>query len=270
MPSRSPDGWVQAPRSQPLTVAGSGRPAAHITTVSRLRPSLGRFAGSLDYETTAKDLLQIVKTKKTELLFLALFHRLLKPGGRAAVIVPDGVLFGSTRAHKALRKMLVEDQKLDGIIKLPSGVFKPYAGVSTSILLFTKTNSGGTDNVWFYDLQADGYSLDDKRTPLLPPDKLGVAVGLTHDEHAKNNLPDALARWNQRDLGERDRERTDQSFCVPKSDIAANDYDLSINRYKQILYDEIEYPTPTAILEELTALEADIQKGLDDLKAMLS
>jgi type I restriction enzyme M protein len=228
------------------------------------------FAGSLDYESTAKDLLQVVKTKKTELLFLALFLRLLKPGGRAAVIVPDGVLFGSTTAHKALRKMLVEDQKLDGIVKLPSGVFKPYAGVSTAILLFTKTNSGGTDHVWFYDLQADGRSLDDKRTPLLPADKLSVHAQLTADEHAKNNLPDVLARWNDRDTGEPDRQRTDQSFSVPKADIAANDYDLSINRYKEIVYDEIEYPAPAEILEELTALEEDIQKGLDDLKAMLS
>ena len=228
------------------------------------------FAGSLDYQTTAKDLLQIVKTKKTELLFLALFLRLLKPGGRAAVIVPDGVLFGSSKAHKALRKMLVEDQKLDGIVKLPSGVFKPYAGVSTAILLFTKTNSGGTDQVWFYDLQADGRSLDDKRTPLLGADKLDVDAELTDDEHAKNNLPDVLARWHQRDNTERDRERTDQSFCVLKTDIAASDYDLSINRYKEIVYDEVDYPPPAEILDELTVLEEDIQKGLDDLKAMLS
>jgi type I restriction enzyme M protein len=227
------------------------------------------FAGSLDYESTAKDLLQLVKTKKTELLFLALFLRLLKPGGRGAVIVPDGVLFGSTKAHKALRRMLVEDQKLDGIVSLPSGVFKPYAGVSTAILLFTKTNSGGTDHVWFYDLQADGYGLDDKRTPLLPDNKLGVDSQLTDDEHAKNNLPDVLARWNDRDGTERDRERTSQSFCVPRVDIAANDYDLSINRYKEIVYDEIEYPEPEEILDELTALEEDIQKGIDELRAML-
>ena len=157
------------------------------------------FAGSLDYETTSKDLLQVVKTKKTELLFLALFIRLLKPGGRAAVIVPEGVLFGSSNAHKALRKMLVEDQKLDGVVSLPSGVFRPYAGVSTAILLFTKTNSGGTDHVWFYDMQADGWSLDDKRTALLPEEKLGPRRRrpLTAEEHAKNNLPDALARWTQ-------------------------------------------------------------------------
>jgi len=229
------------------------------------------FAGSLDYEGTAKDLLRVVKTKKTELLFLALFLRLLKPGGRAAVIVPDGVLFGSTRAHKELRRILVEDQKLDGIVSLPSGVFKPYAGVSTAILLFTKTNSGGTDNVWFYDLQADGYSLDDRRTPLLEVAKLGPTSDgfLADDQHLKNNLPDVLARWQQRDETELDRSRTDQSFCVPKADIASNDYDLSINRYKEIVYDEIDYPAPGEILDELTALEEEIQKGIDDLKAML-
>jgi type I restriction enzyme M protein len=155
------------------------------------------FAGSLDYENTSKDLQQIVKTKKTELLFLALFLRLLKPGGRAAVIVPDGVLFGSSKAHKELRKLLVEGQKLDAVVSLPGGVFKPYAGVSTAILLFTKTNSGGTDRVWFYDVDADGWSLDDKRTPLLSEDKLGPvpAVALSEAEHAKNNLPDLLARW---------------------------------------------------------------------------
>src|SRR5882724_8137996 len=158
------------------------------------------FAGSLDYENCAKDLQQIVKTKKTELLFLALFLRLLKPGGRAAVIVPDGVLFGSSNAHKALRRMLIEDQKLDAVISLPGGVFKPYAGVSTAILLFTRTNSGGTDYVWFYDVDADGWSLDDKRTPLLPEEKFGPVpeVALTEEEHAKNNLPDVLARWKQR------------------------------------------------------------------------
>ena len=152
------------------------------------------FAGSLDYETCAKDLLQVVKTKKTELLFLALYLRLLKPGGRAAVIVPDGVLFGSSNAHKTLRQLLVEEQKLDAVISLPGGVFKPYAGVSTAILLFTKTNSGGTDHVWFYDVDADGMSLDDKRTELLPPEKLGPVpkVALTADDHAKNNLPDIL------------------------------------------------------------------------------
>jgi type I restriction enzyme M protein len=157
------------------------------------------FAGSLDYDNTAKDLLQIVKTKKTELLFLALFLRLLKTGGRAAVIVPDGVMFGSSKAHRSLRQMLVEDQKLDAVIKLPGGVFKPYAGVSTAILLFTKTNSGGTDQVWFYEVEADGWSLDDKRQPLLPDEKLGPVpkLELVDEEHAKNNLPDVLARWTR-------------------------------------------------------------------------
>ncbi|MFF4305513.1 N-6 DNA methylase [Streptomyces sp. NPDC001601] len=194
------------------------------------------FAGSLDYESTAADLLRVVKTKKTELLFLALFLRLLKPGGRAAVIVPDGVLFGSTKAHKELRRTLVEDHKLDGVVKLPSGVFKPYAGVSTAILLFTRTDSGGTDSIWFYDVQADGFSLDDKRNPLLPEDRLGVrpaAGSLSEEEHTKNNLPDALSRWFDRGGSEHNRARTEQSFCVPKSDIVAQGYDLSLNRYAE-------------------------------------
>jgi len=188
------------------------------------------FAGSLDYENTAKDLLQIVKTKKTELLFLALFLRLLKPGGRAAVIVPDGVLFGSSNAHRELRRLLIEEQKLDAVVSLPGGVFKPYAGVSTAILLFTKTNSGGTDRVWFYDVEADGWSLDDKRTPLLSEDKLGPLprTALAADEHPRNNLPDVLARWANRDGTERKRPRTAQSFCVPKAEIAAQGYDLSL------------------------------------------
>ena len=228
------------------------------------------FAGSLDYESTAKDLQQVVKTKKTELLFLTLFLRLLKPGGRAAVIVPDGVLFGSSNAHKELRRILVEDQQLDGVVSLPSGVFKPYAGVSTAILLFTKTNSGGTDHVWFYDLEADGYSLDDKRTPLLDADKLGIAAELLSEhEHANNNLPDALARWQERHRTELERARTEQSFRIPKAHIAANAYNLNINRYKEIVYDEIEYPRPAEILDELTVLEEEIQKGIYDLKEIL-
>jgi type I restriction enzyme M protein len=229
------------------------------------------FAGSLDYENTAKDLQQIVKTKKTELLFLALFIRLLKPGGRAAVIVPDGVLFGSSKAHKTLRKILVEDQKLDAVISLPSGVFKPYAGVSTAILAFTKTNSGGTDNVWFYGVHADGMSLDDKRTPLLSDDKLGAvaATPLSADEHSKNNLPDVLARWLARADDELARARTDQSFCVPKADIAAQDYDLSVNRYKEVVGDEIEHPPPLEILAHLAQLELEIQEGMKALEALL-
>nr|WP_255720139.1 class I SAM-dependent DNA methyltransferase [Acuticoccus kalidii] len=238
------------------------------------------FAGSLDYDTTAKDLQRIVKTKKTELLFLALFLRLLKPGGRAAVIVPDGVLFGSSKAHKGLRRMLVEDHKLDGIVKLPSGVFRPYAGVSTAILLFTKTNSGGTDHVWFYDVTADGFSLDDKRTPLLPAEKLGpvpgrrerghfVAETLSDDEAAKNSLPDVVTRWAERTGTERDRARTEASFCVPREEIAAADYDLSINRYKEMVHEAAEHRPPKEIIAELKALEREITEGLDELEGML-
>ncbi|WP_055477915.1 type I restriction-modification system subunit M [Sphaerimonospora mesophila] len=229
------------------------------------------FAGSLDYETTAKDLLKVVKTKKTELLFLALFLRLLKPGGRAAVIVPDGVLFGSTKAHKELRRILVEDHKLDAVVKLPSGTFKPYTGVSTAILFFTKTNSGGTDDVWFYEVTADGFSLDDKRTPLLTEDKLGPTprTQLDEAEHAKNNLPDALARWTLRNGSEKKRARTEQSFCVPKADIAAQGYDLSLNRYKEVVHEEVEHRPPSEILEELERIESDIQQGMSNLKGML-
>src|SRR5262245_3806141 len=229
------------------------------------------FAGSLDYENTAKDLLQIVKTKKTELLFLALFLRLLKPGGRAAVIVPDGVLFGSSKAHKELRRILVENQKLDAVIKLPSGVFRPYAGVSTAILVFTKTNSGGTDFVWFYDVEADGWSLDDKRNPTLPDAKLGPvpSEALTGDEHAKNNLPDVLTRWSERNGNERKRPRIAQSFCVPMADIADQGYDLSLNRYKEVVHEEIEHVPPLQILAELKALETDIQRRLAELERMV-
>jgi type I restriction enzyme M protein len=182
------------------------------------------------------------------------------------------VLFGSSKAHKELRRMLVEDQKLDGVISLPSGCFKPYAGVSTAILLFTKTNSGGTDRVWFYDMQADGWSLDDKRQPLLAEDKLGLAPLhiLSAEEHAKNNLPDALARWKLRERAEIDRPRTAQSFCVPKDEIAANGYDLSINRYKEVVHEEIEHRPPTEILARLRVLEAEIQAGMDELEKMLS
>ena len=207
------------------------------------------FAGSLDYESTAKDLQQVVKTKKTELLFLALFLRLLQTGGRAAVIVPDGVLFGSTKAHRTLRSILVEEQKLDAVISMPSGVFKPYAGVSTAILLFTKTNSGGTGHVWFYDMQEDGYSLDDKRTP--QPDK--------------SDLRDILARWQDREA-ERKRARTDQSFLVPKAEIVGNGYDLSINRYKELEYEAVEYDSPKVILQRLAVLEAEIADGRQELE----
>ncbi len=229
------------------------------------------FAGSLDYEQTAVDLLRVVKTKKTELLFLALFLKLLKPGGRAAVIVPDGVLFGSTKAHKELRRMLVEDQKLDAVVKLPSGVFRPYAGVSTAILFFTRTDSGGTDEVWFYDVQADGMSLDDKRNLLVPEGKFGVrpAECLTEADHASNNLPDTLTRWFARDTTERERPRTAQSFTVPKADIATQGYDLSLNRYKQIVHEDIETRAPLDILADLERLDKEITAGMEELKGML-
>ncbi len=229
------------------------------------------FAGSLDYENTAKDLLAIVKTKKTELLFLALFLRLLKPGGRAAVIVPDGVLFASSNAHKELRRLIVDEHQLDAVVSLPSGVFKPYAGVSTAILFFTKTNSGGTDHVWFYDMRADGWSLDDKRAPLLAEGLLGVnpAQGLSEAEHAKNNLPDVLARWRQKSGAELRRARTDQSFCVPEAEIAGNGYDLSINRYKEVVHDAVAHDPPAVILARLAALEQTIQQGMAELETML-
>ncbi len=230
------------------------------------------FAGSLDYGSASKALLKDVKTKKTELLFLALFLRLLKPGGRAAVIVPDGVLFGSSTAHKTLRKRLVEEQKLDAVVKLPSGAFRPYAGVSTAVLFFTRTDSGGTDDVWFYDIQADGWSLDDKRSPLLPEDKLGCmpSAPLSPDEHLRNNLPDVLSRWVSREReSERSRSRTEQSFTVPKADIVAQGYDLSLNRYKEVVHEEVEHRDPLDIIADLEKLELEIQQGLTDLKAML-
>ncbi|MBY3118857.1 type I restriction-modification system subunit M [Rhizobium laguerreae] len=229
------------------------------------------FAGSLDYETTANDLLAIVKTKKTELLFMALFLKLLKPGGRAAVIVPDGVLFGSSTAHKAIRRMLVDDHKLDAIVKLPSGVFRPYAGVSTAIIFFTKTNSGGTDEVWFYDLQADGMSLDDKRQMLVPEEKFGpvLKAALNEDEHTKNNLPDVVVRWANRTGSERDNPRTGQSFTVTREEIAAADYDLSLNRYKEMVHEAAEHRPPKEIIAELLKLEDEIAEGLKELEAML-
>ena len=210
------------------------------------------FAGSLDYESTARDLQQIVKTKKTELLFMALFLRLLQTGGRAAVIVPDGVLFGSSKAHKALRRMLVEEQKLDAVISMPSGVFKPYAGVSTAIVLFTRTNSGGTDHVWFYDMRADGFSLDDKRSP----------------QPETSDLPDILARWQNR-AAETERKRTDQSFLVPGAEIVGNDYDLSINRYKEVEYEAVDHDPPRVILARLARLEEEIAAGRKELEGLL-
>ena len=209
------------------------------------------FKGSLDYDIVSADILKIVKTKKTELLFLALFLRMLKTGGRCACIVPDGVLFGSSNAHKAIRKEIIEKNRLEAIISMPSGVFKPYAGVSTAVMIFTKTNHGGTDNVWFYDMQAEGFSLDDKRAPI-----------------AANDIPDIIARFKNL-AGEKDRQRTDKSFLVPKDEIFANDYDLSINKYKKVEYVAEEYPTPLEIMTDLNELEMQITAGLAELEEIL-
>ena len=209
------------------------------------------FTGSLDKETISKDLLAIAPTKKTELLFLALFLKALKVGGRCASIVPDGVLFGSSKAHKALRQELVEFNRLEAVISMPSGVFKPYAGVSTAILIFTKTGHGGTDNVWFYDMAADGFSLDDKRSPI-----------------DQNDIPDITRRFHHLDQEEK-RERTEKSFFVPKQEIVDNGYDLSINKYKKVEYQAVEYPPTSEILAELESLQKEIDEGLKALKEML-
>ena len=209
------------------------------------------FKGSLDYDAVSNDLLKVVKTKKTELLFLALFLRILKTGGRCACIVPDGVLFGSSKAHKDIRKEIVENHKLEAIISMPSGVFKPYAGVSTAIMIFTKTGVGGTDQVWFYDMKADGYSLDDKRTPI-----------------EENDIPDIIARFHNREA-EKERKRTEQSFFVPVEEIRENDYDLSINKYKEIEYEEVQYEAPSVILERVETLEKEIMQGLQELKKII-
>ena len=209
------------------------------------------FKGSLDADIVSADLLKICKTKKTELLFLALFLRMLKVGGRGAVIVPDGVLFGSSTAHKAIRKELVDGNRLEAVISMPSGVFKPYAGVSTGILVFTKTGHGGTDKVWFYDMRADGFSLDDKRTPV-----------------AENDIPDIIARFH--DLpNEESRQRTEQSFFVPKAEIVENGYDLSINKYKKTEYKPVEYPSTKEIMADLHELEMQITQELAELEGML-
>ena len=226
------------------------------------------FKGSLDADTVSADLLKVCKTKKTELLFLALFLRMLKVGGRGAVIVPDGVLFGSSTAHKAIRKELVDGNRLEAVISMPSGVFKPYAGVSTGILIFTKTGHGGTDKVWFYDMTADGLSLDDKRTPT-----------------AENDIPDIIARFHSIQslplegkvaaqptdevYNEEANPRTAKSFFVPKAEIVENGYDLSINKYKKTEYKAVEYAPTAQILAELQELEAEIAKGLAELEGML-
>jgi type I restriction enzyme M protein len=210
------------------------------------------FKGSLDYDIVSTDLLKVCKTKKTELLFLTLFLRMLKIGGRCACIVPDGVLFGSSKAHKAIRKEIVEGNLLEAVISMPSGVFKPYAGVSTAILVFTKTGHGGTENVWFYDMKSDGFSLDDKRTAL-----------------PESDIPDIIERFHNLQ-GEKDRERTAQSFFVPKQEIVDNDYDLSINKYKKTVYKPVEYPPTSEIIKQIEEIEADIQRELAELKKLLT
>ena len=226
------------------------------------------FAGSIDIDSAAKDLLAVVNTKSTELLFLALFLKLLKPGGRAAVVVPQGILFKSNNANKEIRRILIEDQKLDAVISLPSGIFKPYAGVSTAILLFTKTNSGGTDTVWFYDMKADGFSLDDQRNALLDENKLGVnpSEKLTSEEHTKNNLPDIFSRWQERQSKELKQSRKNQSFTVKKEEIIANNYDLSLNRYKKLENKSVKHLPPQQLISELKILEDEIQLELKKLE----
>lgn len=209
------------------------------------------FKGSLDKETIAKDLRNTVSTTKTELLFLALFLKSLKIGGRCASIVPDGVLFGSQKAHKAIRKELIENNRLVAVISMTSGVFKPYAGVSTAILIFTRTDNGGTDDVWFYDMQADGFSLDDKREPI-----------------KDNDIPDIIERFHNLEA-EKDRARTEKSFMVPVMEIIDNDYDLSINKYKEIVYEKVEYPPTSELIAEIKDLNEQIAKGIAELEAML-
>ncbi|MBT2642870.1 SAM-dependent DNA methyltransferase [Bacillus sp. ISL-41] len=209
------------------------------------------FKGSLDYDSVSDDLLKITKTKKTELLFLALFIRMLKKGGRVAVIVPDGVLFGSSNAHKSIRKEIVDKHKLEAIISMPSGVFKPYAGVSTAIMIFTKTGAGGTEDVWFYDMKADGYSLDDKRNPI-----------------DANDIPDILARFSDLD-NEKARNRAEQSFFVAVDEIRKNGYELSINKYKEIEYEELVYEKPEIIITKIKELEEEILTGLSELEKII-
>ena len=210
------------------------------------------FKGTVDAESINDNLKAVTDTKKTELLFIALFLRLMQKGGRCACIVPDGVLFGSSKAHKSIRKELIENHQLKAVISMPSGVFKPYAGVSTAVLVFVKTDAGGTDNVWFYHMKADGFTLDDKRS-----------------ETAENDIPDIIARFHHPD-GEKDRARTEQSFFVPKQEIVDNDYDLSINKYKKTEYVAVEYPPTEDILAELDILNAQVAQEMAELKEMLS
>ncbi len=234
------------------------------------------FKGALDYDEVEKSLLQITKTKKTELLFISLIIRMLKLGGRAAVIVPDGVLFGSSGAHKNIRKELVENQQLQGVISMPSGVFKPYAGVSTAILLFTKTNSGGTEKVWFYDMKADGYSLDDKRNLLISEDALEKCFtepeNIVTKTAGKCDIPNILFDWNtinQQPTTDNFADRTQQSFLVLKADIIANDYDLSINRYKENMYEEVQYEKPSTLIADIKSIDAKRLNAIAELEKLL-
>ncbi|MBN1187203.1 MAG: SAM-dependent DNA methyltransferase [Bacteroidales bacterium] len=209
------------------------------------------FKGSLDYESVESGLLKSVKTKKTELLFLALMLRSLKVGGRCAVIVPDGVLFGSSNAHKAIRKELIDNNQLEGVISMPAGVFRPYAGVSTAVLIFTKTGKGGTSDIWFYDMEADGYSLDDKRQKIDADD-----------------IPDIIAKWRSRE-NEKERKRTEKSFFVAVDEIRDNGFDLSVNKYKEIIYEEVNYESPKTILAQIDKIEAEKSDLLKNLKTLL-
>ena len=252
------------------------------------------FKGSLDADIVAPGLLKVCKTKKTELLFLALFLRMLKVGGRGAVIVPDGVLFGSSKAHKDIRRELIENHRLEAVISMPSGVFKPYAGVSTAVLVFTKTGHGGTEQVWFYDMRADGFSLDDKRTAVaendipdiirrfhslgkpspsqpaaVPPRPEGEASGSVEASSVPENHLPGSPSGGAVERSETERARTEQSFLVPKAEIVENGYDLSINKYKKTAYVPVEYPPTSEIFAELRALEAEIAKGLEELEGMV-
>ena len=239
---------VEAPNIQYMdSLSGDNQERGKYSLVMANPP----FTGKLFENNISKDLLALCKTTKTELLFVALFTKMLAIGGRCACIVPDGVLFGSSKAHKAVREELVEKQRLQAVISMPSGVFKPYAGVSTAVLVFTKTNNGGTDQVWFYDMKADGFSLDDKRSPV-----------------ATNDIPDVVARFAALDA-EKSRVRTDPSFLVPKAEIVANGYDLSINRYKKTEYVPEKFPPTKEILAEIDKLEAQIQSQFKELKGLL-
>jgi type I restriction enzyme M protein len=231
-----------------LSEANSG--FDNVVTLAMANPP---FKGSLDNDAVDTGVLRMVDSKKTELLFLALILKGLKKGGRAAVIIPDGVLFGNSKAHKQIRKLLVDNHRLQAVISMPSGVFKPYAGVSTGILIFTKTGSGGTDKVWFYDMHGDGLTLDDKRQP----------------DEKNNDIPDILRRWQQLDK-ETNNARTDKSFFVPVDEIRANGYDLSINRYKEVVHEEKTYATPKELIADIRKLDNERAEALKKLEASLA